>query len=278
MLGSNLNIMNSQWLDVIFKDRNQAYGAYQLRRDNAANTNKALMIAIGLFVSALSIPTILNMIHGVVPDKDPVYKRTEVINHPEIEVLHQKVEEPAKQQKQVRSQHNTVQDQPLVVMQDYLTKQDPPTQTALKTADPGPVTSVGDPGAIVNIGDKVGSSNIIGGDSPGDGDGKSDFLVTAEFNPEYPGGDAAFNKYLSTHIRYPNVAKENGIQGRVFIQFIVERDGGLTDLKALRDPGSGLGDEAMRVLKTMPHWKPGKQNGKPVRVQFTVPVNFSLAE
>jgi TonB family protein len=97
-----------------------------------------------------------------------------------------------------------------------------------------------------------------------------------EIAPSFPGGMQAFNKFIAQNIQYPELAKQNNVSGRVFIQFIVEKDGSLSDLKILRDPGSGLGDEAMRVIKSSPKWKPGMQNGKVVRVQYTVPVNFSL--
>lgn len=97
-----------------------------------------------------------------------------------------------------------------------------------------------------------------------------------QIQPTFPGGEAAFAKFLSANIKYPPIAKRNNITGRVFIQFVVERDGSLTDMRILRDPGSGLGEEAVRVLKLSPQWKPGFQNSKPVRVQYTVPINFSL--
>jgi TonB family protein len=96
-----------------------------------------------------------------------------------------------------------------------------------------------------------------------------------EVSPSFPGGTQGFSRFLSENIRYPKLARENNVTGRVFIQFVVERDGSLTDMKVLRDPGSGLGDEALRVLNLCPKWTPGLQNGQAVRVQYTVPINFS---
>ena len=97
-----------------------------------------------------------------------------------------------------------------------------------------------------------------------------------EKEPEYPGGIMAFYSFLARTIKYPDDARRDKIQGRVFIQFVVEKDGALTEIKALRGPGHGLDEEAVRAVGLSPQWKPGLQNGVPVRVQFTVPVNFNL--
>ncbi|RLD87899.1 MAG: energy transducer TonB [Bacteroidetes bacterium] len=94
--------------------------------------------------------------------------------------------------------------------------------------------------------------------------------------PEYPGGRGALMKYLATNIKYPPYAKEAGIQGRVFINFVVETDGSITAVKVLRGIGGGCDEEAIRVVKNMPKWKPGMQRGKPVRVSFNLPVKFTL--
>lgn len=146
----------------------------------------------------------------------------------------------------------------------------------LEKTDIGDKTMKGDPGADINIDAKL-SAKAVEGVTEAPADDKTIF-IGVETMPVYPGGDAAFNKFLSTHIRYPNMAKENGTQGRVFVSFVVEIDGSLTDMKIVRDPGSGLGEEAVRVLKTSQRWSPGIQNGKKVRVAYTVPVSFALAE
>jgi protein TonB len=94
--------------------------------------------------------------------------------------------------------------------------------------------------------------------------------------PSFPGGDAELMKFLSTHIKYPVVAEENGIQGRVIATFVVERDGSISDVKVIKSVDPSLDKEAIRVLKSMPKWIPGKQNGSAVRVKYTVPVTFRL--
>ncbi|MBQ0118434.1 MAG: energy transducer TonB, partial [Bacteroidales bacterium] len=102
-------------------------------------------------------------------------------------------------------------------------------------------------------------------------------FVVVETMPEFPGGQQALFKYLSENVKYPVIAQENGIQGRVICQFVVNKDGAIVEVEVVRSGGDpSLDKEAVRVIKSMPKWKPGKQRGKPVRVKYTVPVNFRL--
>ena len=93
---------------------------------------------------------------------------------------------------------------------------------------------------------------------------------------EFPGGEEALLKYLAENIKYPELARANGITGKVYLRFVVEKDGRITNAKVVRDIGGGCGSEALRVVKSMPKWKPGKVNGKSVRSEFNLPVNFNL--
>ena len=102
-------------------------------------------------------------------------------------------------------------------------------------------------------------------------------FMVVESMPEFPGGQQALFKFLAENVKYPVIAQENGIQGRVICQFVVNKDGSIVDVQAVRSSGeASLDKEAIRVIKSMPKWKPGKQRGKPVRVKYTVPVNFRL--
>lgn len=105
---------------------------------------------------------------------------------------------------------------------------------------------------------------------------ESQIFMVVEQMPDFPGGEEALYKYLAGNITYPQKAKESGIQGRVFVTFIVEQDGSISDVRVLRGIGGGCDEESIRVVKTMPKWIPGKQRGKPVRVQYNLPVKFSL--
>lgn len=101
--------------------------------------------------------------------------------------------------------------------------------------------------------------------------------VVVETMPEFPGGQQALFKYLSENVKYPVIAQKNGIQGRVICQFVVNKDGSIVEVEVVRSGGDpSLDKEAVRVIKSMPKWKPGQQRGKPLRVKYTVPINFKL--
>jgi TonB family protein len=120
-------------------------------------------------------------------------------------------------------------------------------------------------------------NNNTGANKNSNADTSRPIFTAVEQSPTFPGGDAAFDKYLAANIKYPAKARQNKTEGRVIITFVVESDGTLTDLKLLRSLGDGTDEEALRVLQASPKWKPGVQNGRPVDVQYTVPINFSLA-
>lgn len=102
-------------------------------------------------------------------------------------------------------------------------------------------------------------------------------FIVVEDDPEYPGGEAARIKFLLENIEYPQIARETGIEGTVYLTFVIERNGSITDVRIRRGIGGGCDEEAVRVVNIMPKWIPGKQRGKPVRVQFNMPIKFTLA-
>ncbi len=106
----------------------------------------------------------------------------------------------------------------------------------------------------------------------------TEIYTTVEKQPQFPGGTDALMKYLNKSIQYPADAIEKGIQGSVYITFVVEADGSLSNTKVLRGIGGGCDEEAIRVIKNMPKWEPGMQKGKPVRVQFNIPIRFTLLD
>lgn len=116
-------------------------------------------------------------------------------------------------------------------------------------------------------------SDIVVGDEQRESD--EVFMIVEEM-PEFPGGPAALQKYLASSVKYPVIAQENGIQGRVYIQFVISSKGEVTNAIVLRGVDPSLDKEALRVVENMPKWKPGKQRNRPVRVSYTVPINFVL--
>ncbi|HNV95086.1 MAG TPA: energy transducer TonB [Bacteroidales bacterium] len=102
------------------------------------------------------------------------------------------------------------------------------------------------------------------------------FYVIEE-KPEFPGGEAAMFQWIAKNVKYPEIAKENGVQGKVFVQFVIGKEGKVTDVQVVRGVDPSLDKEAVRIIQSMPAWKPGKQRGKPVKVSFQLPINFKLS-
>lgn len=109
----------------------------------------------------------------------------------------------------------------------------------------------------------------------GEDTGDEDIFMVVEDMPQFPGGSVT--KWINKNVKYPPLAQENGIQGKVFIKFVIEKDGSVTDVQVARGVDASLDKEAVRVIKAMPKWKPGKQRGKAVRVSYTLPINFQLS-
>jgi protein TonB len=266
MLGSKLDILNKDWIDVIFKGRNKEYGAYELRQQNPRNTNRALIIGIVFFVFAISANTIINAIEGFIP------KAPEKVKLTDVKLLPPPPVDPAKKPpppppEPPKPKINQVKFPPPVVKPDNEVKEPPPTVKELAVADPAQKDQKGDPNADIPIDGPVGNGDKVTEADP------NQIFTAVEKDPKFNGD---FGAYLGKHINYPAVDKENNVQGKVVLTFVVEKDGSITDIKVLRSPDESLGEEATRVLKASPHWSPGIQNGRPVRVQYTIPVSFTL--
>lgn len=271
MFGSKLDLMDQNWIDVVFNDRNKAYGAYELRRDNGKNTRTALLIGVAVFVLAISANTIINMIGGFIPKAKEKVKITNVVLSPPPPDLKKPPPPPPPEPPKPRV--DQVKFPPPVVKPDIEVKEKPPTVKELEVADPGQKNLKGDKNAEVSIAEPVGTSDVKVTEAD-----PNQIFTSVEQVPEFPGGLAAFGKYLNKNIKYPAVARENNTQGRVIVSFVCERDGSLTDIKVVRGIGDGCDEEAVRVIKASPHWKPGIQNGRPVRVAYSVPISFTLGE
>jgi len=271
MLGSKLDILDQKWIDVVFNGRNKTYGAYELRRDNGKNTRNALAIGVVVFVFAISFNTILAMITGFIPKAKVKVKITNVVlSAPPVDL---KKPPPPPPPEPPKPKIDQVKFPPPVVKPDVEVKEEPPTVKELAIADPGQKNLKGDKNADVNIDEPVGTS-----DQKVTEEDPNKIFTSVENQPDFPGGIEKFYAYLGKSINFPAIAKENGTQGRVIVQFVVEKDGSLTDIKVLRGIGDGCDEEAVRVLKKSPHWKPGIQNGRAVRCMYTVPIAFTLSE
>lgn len=278
ILGSKLDILKPEWLDVVFSDRNKAYGAYDLRKSNPRNTLRALVITVVVFSIAVAMPTIINKIKGFIPKPKEKVKIEEVVlaTPPPLNEAEPPPPPPPSPEPQKPRVDQVKFPPPVVKPDEQVREKDPPSQDDLKVADPGQKDVKGDPTQTVRIDEPVGNAPVSAAVTESN---PNEIFTSVEQLPDFPGGMAGFGKYLGKALRYPAVASENGVQGRVNVTFVVERDGSLTDIKPIgRTLGSGLEEEAVRVLKNSPKWTPGKQNGRAVRVQYTVPIVFTLQD
>ncbi len=277
---SKLDILTRNWIDIVFEGRNKEYGAYDLRKNNAKNTNKAVLIGGLLFISAFAAPMISKYLEGS-EDGDAILKakmkETEIVlaSPPPVD---EKIPPPPPAVEPPPPRVDQVRFPPPVVKPDeQVVEEEPPTIQDLQKADPGQKTIKGDPDAPIQIENQKFGEGPVNQEITEE---TNEVFTNVEVFPEFPGGMEAFYKFLSKNLVYPPMSRENNIQGRVTVNFVVEKDGSLTDIKVLRGVpgGEDLNQEAIRILKKSPKWKAGVQNGRPVRVSYSVPIMFQLAQ
>ncbi|HTE00581.1 MAG TPA: TonB family protein [Mucilaginibacter sp.] len=266
MLISKFDLYKSEWLELVFNDRNKEYGAYDLRK----HYNRYLVKAMAIAFASVAL---LFIVHGVLSKSAPLEITRTIENIPILPptdikppVIPPKVDPP---KAQVQS---TIKFPPPVVRPDEQAE-DPPKITDLQTAAIGTKTVKGD-GEVIDI-PETGPSKEIGKVTE---DNTPKEMNSVEILPQPVGGAEAWGRFLQRNMHYPPVASDNKVQGKVFVSFVVEKDGHLSNIVVERGVGSGLDEEAVRVLKLAPAWKPGIQNGKPVRVKFTLPINFVIPD
>ncbi len=259
-----LNIFEKNWVDLVFQGRNHEYGAYVLRKKSDDYTVKGIVFAIIFFTLTISAPIIINFIEGLVPKTIKEKQEVEVVLKELPVDPDQPPPPPPPTPPPIKS---TIKFPPMEVKPDKDVVEDPPAQEVFEKKDVGKETVEGDPNGI--------DQTLIGN---GDETGAAPEIVTfAEQMPEFPdGGEDGLKKFLQKKINYPPLARENGQEHRVQIQFVVGIDGKISEVVPLTHFGWGLEDEAVRVVKIMPPWKPGKQNGKPVPVRYSIPIIFTL--
>jgi len=257
------NPISPERTELVFANRNKAFGAYVIRNDYNKTAASALLWALGMFTLLIAGPVIIQLIS---PGEDnefekPIEVTVDLKEPPPLD----KNEPPPPPPPPPPPTIETVKFTPPVVVDRELEEEEqPPPQEQLSETNVGVVTQEGDENATE-----------LPPEEPVDPDAGKVFTYVEE-QPTFPGGESAMYEYLQKNIKYPPLARENGITGRVFLTFIVGPDGDIRDVKVLRGIGAGCDEEAMRVVKTMPKWKPGKQNGRSVNVQFNMPINFTL--
>lgn len=275
MFGSKINLHREEWLDVIFDQKNKSYGAYELRRQSDANTSKSLLYAGSIFILLFLSPRIISLIKGTVLEEVTTNPVEVVIAAPP--VINPETPPPSAIEPPPARQDQLKFPPPVVRADNLVNDVEPPQIKDLEKADPGQTTIAGSPGADIVIVEPAGDGPKKDAAAIVD-DTKVYDMAILEVPPTFPGGIEKFYQYLNKSIKYPPMAAENNIQGKVFVSFVVERNGTLTDITVLRSLGGGTDEEAVRVLKASPTWIPGVQNGKQVRVKYNIPISFSLSQ
>lgn len=275
---SKIDLISSDWVDLVFEGRNKAYGAYRLRKSTTKRNILAMVAVVILLVVAFIILTVKNFVDEQ-RAKVAMTQVAELTNYDQpkkkAEVKQKKVEvEPERVVERVKS---SIKFTAPVIKKDEEVKPD----EELKTQDElmSTKTAIGTLDVKGNDdanGEILKAKEVIAEPEPPKHEEENKVFDIVEQQPLFPGGPTALMKYLSENTKYPVVAQENGVQGRVTVQFVVEKDGSISDVHVLRGVDPSLDKEAVRVVKSMPRWTPGKQNGITVRVNYRVPVLFRL--
>lgn len=275
---SKIDLISSDWVDLVFEGRNKAYGAYRLRKSTTKRNILAMVAVVLLLVVAFIILTVKNFVDEQ-RAKVAMTQVAELTNYEQpkkqAEVKQKKIEvEPERVVERVKSSIKftapVIKKDDEVKPEEELKTQDElmSTKTAIGTFD---VKGNDDAN-----GEILKAKDVIAEPEPPKHEEENKVFDIVEQQPLFPGGPTALMKYLSENTKYPVVAQENGVQGRVTVQFVVEKDGSISDVHVLRGVDPSLDKEAVRVVKSMPRWTPGKQNGITVRVNYRVPVLFRL--
>lgn len=284
------DLFKKEWLDVVFENRNKAYGAYSLRLQSSRTTTLSVVGGICLFSAVFVIPAFISNLladsNAITPGVICEFSDSELIDK---EVVLKDIEPLKVKEVPVSELQNEATAQASIVDQIKFTTFEPgksidatdevPKMSDFDNADPGPATIKGNEGGTIVLNAPVGVSTegIEGGTNVTTNaeEKGNDIVISAQYKAEPYEGLAKFSQNFVTRFRALSV-DSNMKEMRVILTFVVEKDGSLTDIKVLRDPGYGAGAEAVRVLKTMNKWKAAEQNNKKVRSQFTLPITINV--
>jgi protein TonB len=252
------NVLTSVRNQLVFAGRNKEYGAYVLRRDYV----KRLMMAVAGSIVIVGLAISTPMIAAAFKSDEEVEEAVKIVDV-NLELFEEEKKEeppPPPVEPPPPPKIETVQFTALEAV-DEPVEEPPPTQEVLEETTAATTTEEGEKGEEPPP--VVVEEEIM-------------LFAAVEEKPEFPGGEKKFYEYLGKNMKYPQMEAEQGITGRVFVEFLIDKDGSIAEVKALRGVSPGLDKEAVRVIKAMPNWSPGKQNGRPVKVRYVIPVNFNL--
>ena len=281
-MAKDVDLTSREWSDIVFEGRNKAYGAYVLRTESKPRHLKAFIYTIiGLVIIGISAYSYLS-VQAYIAEQAAI---TDQASQELVAFVDQAEEEPEEEvQEKVELPEpealpeeilNTVKVTELLIAKDEEVSKEDEIKTAdeLKETETAFGSTDFDQGTDDrNVVREYKNEVIVEEKKP-----EPEKVFTAvEQMPQFPGGDAALMKYLSNNINYPQVAMENGVQGRVIVQFVVTKNGTVGEVKVIRSVDRDLDKEAVRLCKSLPKFIPGKMNGQAVNVWYTLPITFKL--
>jgi protein TonB len=274
---AKIDLIDNSWVDLVFEGKNQSYGAYQLRKSTGSRNVKAMLIMLAIGIAIAAFVAIKGVVENAMKKDVAIEADVELAKLAEKkEAKVEKKEEPKIEKVEVEKVKSSVKFVPPVIKKDSEVKPEEELKSQEELNKTNTAIGAFDvKGNDEAAGEVLKAKEVIAQPEPPKEEETKVFDVVEQM-PSFPGGPSALMQFLSSNIKYPVVAEENGVQGRVVCTFVVEKDGSITDVRVIKSVDPSLDKEAMRVVKSMPRWIPGKQNGSAVRVKYTVPVTFRL--
>ena len=281
---AKIDLYDPKWVDMVFAGKNKEYGAYQLRKGTSGRNIKSLLI---LVIAAALVGGFLawKVIEQKQAEEQQAYMEAMELAKLQEQAKKEEKKKPEKVQPKIEAKkeipvaRETQKFTAPVIKKDELVKEENQVKQMDKLDDKVAVGAEDKEGVKDRTVEAVRSDIAVAAPPPPPApkpEVSNKVFDVVEEMPHFPGGAAALQAFLSSNTKYPVVAQENGVQGRVIVSFVVERDGSITDVRVVRSVDPSLDREASRVVRSMPRWSPGKQNGSAVRVKYTVPVVFRL--
>lgn len=277
---AKIDLYDPKWVDMVFDGKNKSYGAFQLRKGTSSRNIKSLII---LVIAAALVGGFLawKVIEQKQAEQQAAYMEAMELSKLQKEAKKQEKKQVVKPKvepkKEIPVARQTQKFTAPVIKKDELVKEENQIKQMDKLDDKVAVGTENHEGTKDRNVEAVRNDIAVNTPPPAPKEEVTNKVFdVVEVMPSFPGGQGALMSYLSSHTKYPVVAQENGVQGRVTVSFVVERDGSITDVHVVRSVDPSLDREAARVVSSMPNWQPGKQNGSAVRVKFNVPVQFKL--
>ena len=281
-MATQINLSSREWCDLVFEGKNKDFGAYAIRTESAKRHNKAVLwTLIGTIIFGLIAFGFVKANQYLEERKLAQQGEQKVVfidmaneaDEPEPEPIEHEKPEVLQKEELITYQATELQivEDENVREEDEIVSLDERMQT---DAIAGTVTNSEGTTNLNNFREQI--NEVVIEEKEPVADKPAEVFISVEQMPQFHGGDAALLKYLSSHINYPPMAAENNVQGRVVVQFVVDKTGKVGEVKVVRSVDKELDREAVRVCKSLPKFVPGRQNGQPVSVWYTLPVTFKL--